>query len=138
MTMDANDTKDLDLAYTFARAYRELDEGAMKTVLAPAARARILMPRGYFEHEGPDALLGVLREFATKWTFDRAEAVEVELLAPNLMQTGRLVCIGQRLRLTSVAGDRTATMLMKHLLAIKDGQIVLVDELCTGVMPKTG
>jgi hypothetical protein len=28
-------------------------------------------------------------------------------------------------------------MVLKHLLAIKDGRIALVDELCTGVMPET-
>ena len=98
------------------------------------ARVRILMPRGFSEHD-PDGLLGVLREFATKWKFDGVDAIDVEPLAQNLMQTGRLVSVGQRLRLTSVTGDRRATMLLKHLIAIKDGRIALVDELCSGVMP---
>ncbi len=132
-----NDTKDLELAHAFARAYREIDENAMKAALAPAARVRVLMPRGYFEYDGADGLLGVLREFATKWTFESVDAVEIELLTQNLAQTGRLVSIGQRLRLRSASGERTATMLIKHLVAIKDGRIALVDELCTGVMPET-
>src|SRR5688572_15040042 len=135
MTINTNDSKDLELALTFARAYREIDEGALKTALASAARIRILMPRGFFEHETPDALLGVLREFSTKWTFESVDTVEVELLAQNMLQTGRLVSVDQRLRLKSVTGDRSATMVLKHLLAIKDGHIALVDELCTGVMP---
>jgi hypothetical protein len=29
-------------------------------------------------------------------------------------------------------------MVLKHLLAIADGKIALVDELCTGVMPEPG
>ncbi|HVJ16869.1 MAG TPA: hypothetical protein VM686_15620 [Polyangiaceae bacterium] len=138
MTINGNDTKDLELAHTFARAYRELDEGAMKTTLASTARVRLLMPRGFFEHAGPDELLGVLRDFATKWTFDSVDSVEVELLTQNMMQTGRLACIDQRLRLRSANGERSATMVLKHLVAIKDGQIALVDELCTGVMPLPG
>jgi len=113
------DTKDQDLAQAFARI-------------------RVLMPRGYFEYEGADGLLGVLREFATKWTFESVAAVEVELLMQNLMQTGRLVSVGQRLCLKSASGERSARMVIKHLLAIKDGRIALVDELRTGVMPEPG
>jgi hypothetical protein len=88
MTIDVNDTKDLELGHAFARAYRELDEDAMKSVVAATAKVRILMPRGYFEHDGPEGLVGVLREFAAKWTFDAVDGIDVALLAQNLMQTG--------------------------------------------------
>ena len=138
VNMDTKDTTDLELAHRFARAYREIAEDAMQAVLAPSARIRTLMPRGLTEYEGPEKLVAVLREFAAKWTFERVDAVEVELLAPNVMQTGRLAFVGQRLRLKSAAGDRAATMVMKYLIAINDGRIVLVDELCTGVMPDVG
>jgi hypothetical protein len=136
MATNAKDVKDLELSHGFARAYREVDEEAMLAVLGPGARYRTLMPRGYTEDEGPEKLIAKLREFATKWTFAGVDAIDVELLTQNVLQTGRLVFVGQRLRLTSVAGDRTATMVMKYLLAIKDGRIELADELCTGLMPQ--
>src|SRR5688572_29812818 len=135
MAIDAQDNEDLELAHRFARAYRDLDEAAMQAALAPAARVRILMPRGFSEHEGADKLLAPLRDMASKWTTEGCDAVEVELLEQNMLQTGRLACIGHRLRLRSAAGDRTATVVMKHIIAIKDGRIALVDELCTGIMP---
>ena len=135
MAIDVKDTEDLELAHGFARAYREIDERAMRAALAPAARVRMLMPRGYGEHEGPEGLLAVLREMATKWTTDGVDALQVELLAPNVLQTGRLASIRQRLHFRSAGGDRTATMVVTHLVAIADGRITLVDELCTGLMP---
>jgi len=136
MAIDAKDTKDLELSHGFARAYREVDEEAMLAVLAPGARYRMLMPRGYTEDQGPEKLIAKLREFATKWTFAGVDSVEAELLTQNVLSAGRLVFMGQRLRLTSVAGDRTGTMVMKYLIAIKDGRIELVDELCSGLMPE--
>lgn len=136
MGIDAKDTEDLVLAHGFARAYREIDERAMRAVLAPAARVRVLMPRGYAEHEGPDGLLAGLRELATKWTTEGLDALQVELLAPNVLQTGRLASIRQRLRFRSAGDARTATMVVTHLVAIDEGRILLVDELCTGLMPQ--
>jgi hypothetical protein len=133
--IDARDTKDLELAHGFARAYRENDEPAMQDVLAPGTRIRMLMPRGLVEYEGAEKLVAMLREFSTKWTFESVDAIDVELLTQNLMQTGRLLFVSQRLRLRSAAGDKTGVMAMKHLLAIKDGRIALVDELCSGLMP---
>ena len=109
----------------------------MHTLLAPSARVRILMPRGYTEYDGADKLLALLHEFSDKWSFVSVDQLDVEVLAPNLMQTGRLVAVSQRLRLRSAAGDRSGTIVMKHLLAIKDGVIAIVDELCTGVMSDT-
>src|SRR5690242_5297958 len=109
MSIEAKDTKDLELANAFARAYREVDEAAMRLSLAPSARIRMLMPRGLIEHDGPEKLVAFLREFATKWPFEAVDAIEVELLQPNILQTGRLVFMSQRLRLRSAAGDRSAT-----------------------------
>jgi hypothetical protein len=126
---------DLDLAHAFARAYRTIDEEAMRGLLAPGARVRLLMPRGLLEHQGPDSLISQLRKFAENWRTEAAEQLEVELLAQNLMKTGRLMLVGHRFRLRSVAGEATAKMVVKHLLAIADGKIALIDELCTGVMP---
>lgn len=136
MGIDSKDTVDLGLVHAFARAYREIDERAIRAALAPAARVRVLMPRGYEEHEGPEALLAALREIATKWTIEGVDALQVELLAPNVLQTGRLASIRQRLRFRSAGGDRSATMVVTHLVAIQDGRITLVDELCTGLMPQ--
>ena len=59
MTIDAKDTKDLELAHGYARAYRELDEARMQDILAPGARIRSLMPRGLTEYEGADKLLAI-------------------------------------------------------------------------------
>lgn len=133
--MDTDTQADLELAQAFARAYREIDAEAMRGLLAPNARVRLLLPRGFFEHIGADALIAALREFAQKWTTSAVDTLEVELLAPNLMQTGRLVSLSQRFALRATGGDRTASMVIKHLLAITGGTIALVDELCTGVMP---
>jgi hypothetical protein len=135
MAIDAKDAKDLELCHGFVRAYWDIDEGAMHTV-APAAPVRVLMPRGLIEFERPDKLLAHLREFATKWTIEGVDAVGVELLTQNLLQTGRLAFISHSVRFKSSAGDKIATMGMKHLVAIKDGHIALVDELCTGLMPE--
>jgi hypothetical protein len=131
-------TQDLDLAHAFARAYREIDEEAMLGLLAPAARVRILMPRGLVEPQGPGPWIGVVRKFAEMWRTEDVDELEVELLTPNLLQTGRLVLISHRFHLRSVSSDARAKMVLKHLLAIADGKIALVDELCTGVMPEPG
>ncbi len=129
-------TDDLDLARAFARAYRDIDAEAMQGLLAPAARVRVLMPRGLIEHQGPDSLIGALRKFAENWRTEEVDELEVELLAQNLMKSGRLVFVGHRFRLRSANGEATAKMVIKHLLAIVEGKIALVDELCTGVMPE--
>ena len=42
----------------------------------------------------------------------------------------------QRLRLRSVADEAKAAMVVKHLLAITEGKITLVEELYTGVTPE--
>ena len=135
MTATTTDQADHDLARAFAHAYREVDGDGLRGLLAPAARVRVLMPRGYSEHAGPEEVISALREFAERWRTETVEALEVELLAPNLMQTGRIAFVSQRFRLRSAAGDKTATMVVKHLLAIADGRIALFDELCSGVMP---
>ena len=93
------------------------------------------MPRGFFEYPGSDGLIDVLQEFGGKWKFERVEELSVEVLAQNLMKTGRLVSSNHRFHLKSTAGDKTATMVISHLLAVAEGRIALVDELCTGVMP---
>jgi limonene-1,2-epoxide hydrolase len=135
MTATTTDQTDLDLARAFARAYREIDGDALRGLLAPTARVRVLMPRGYSEHAGPDEVISALREFAERWKTEAVDELGVELLAPNLMQTGRMAFVSQRFRLRSAAGDKTATMVVKHLIAIADGRVALFDELCSGVMP---
>jgi hypothetical protein len=129
-------TQDFDLAHAFARAYRDIDEEAMRGLLAPAARVRLLIPRGLIELQGPDSLISELRKFAERWRTEHVDELEVEVLSQNLLKTGRLVSVGHRFHLRSVAGEATAAMVVKHLLAIADGKIALVDELCTGVMPE--
>jgi hypothetical protein len=123
------------LVHAFARAYREIDDDAMAVVLAPAARVRVLMPLGLLERQGPDQLIGVLREFAAKWTIVGAADLEITLLEPNMLRTGRLAAIGHRYRLRSADGERGARMVVQHIVAIAEGRIALVDELCSGVMP---
>jgi hypothetical protein len=130
-------TQELDLAHAFARAYRDIDGETMRGLLAPAARIRLLIPRGLTELEGPDGLTSALRQLAERWRREGADELEIEVLAQNLLKTGRLVSLGQRLRLRSVADEAKATMVAKHLLAITDGKITVVDELCGGVMPES-
>ncbi len=136
--MTTNNASDLELAQAFARAYRDIDEEAMRRLLAPSARIRMLMPRGLVELHGPDPLIDALRKLAEKWPVEKADEPEVELLAENLLKTGRIVSVGYRMRLRSASGERAANMVVKHLLAIADGRIALVDELCSGVMPEPG
>jgi hypothetical protein len=64
------------------------------------------------------------------------EAVEHELLAPNRRKPGRLARVMQRFRMYEARGGQPATMVIVHLIAIADGQIALVDELCSGLMPQ--
>jgi len=52
------------------------------------------------------------------------------------MQTGRMARIVHRYRLRAADADQTATMLVTHLVALADGRIALVDELCSGIMPQ--
>ena len=132
----ADNRTDIDLAHAFARAYRDIDEEAMRELLAPSARVRLLMPRGLTELLGPEALTSALRKLADSWRTEDVDELEVELLAQNLMKTGRLVFVGHRFRLRSASGEATARMVIKHLLAVADGKIALVDELCSGVMPE--
>jgi hypothetical protein len=134
--MTTKTATDLELAQAFARAYRDIDGEAMRGLLAPSARIRMLIPRGLIELHGADALIDALRKLAEKWPIEEADEPEVELLAENLLKTGRIVSVGYRLRLRSASGESTANMVVKHLLAIADGRIALVDELCSGVMPQ--
>ena len=114
----------------------DVDAGTLGGASFRAARVRLLMPRGLIEHQGPDLLIGELRKFAENWRTEEVDELEVEPLAQNRLKTGRMVFVSHRFRLRSVTGESTAKMVIKHLLAIADGRIALVDELCSGVMPE--
>ena len=135
MTITAHDRTDLELAQAFAHAYRDADADVLRDVLAPGVRVRVLSPPGYEEFEGAEDLIAELRGFHEQWQVDEVDSLEVELLAANRMQTGRMARIVQRQRLRAAGADQTATMLVTHLIAIADGRIALVDELCSGIMP---
>lgn len=136
MTVSLTTSSELELAHAFARAYREVDEDALRDLIAPEAPVRMLMPRGYAEHVGPDALIQQIRGFFTKWPVVAVDELEVELLRPNLMQTGRMTQVEHRFRLRQADTGQPAAMVITHLLAIADGRIAVLDELCTGVMPE--
>ena len=120
----------------FARAYRELDEVALRELVAPDSA----LP-GCFRHlaitryEGVDGFVAELRGLVSQWEVLGATALQVQLLAANRMKTGRQVRIVQTFALREVGGTQTAAMEVTNLIAIVDGRIVLFDELCSGVMP---
>ena len=136
MTVESTTTSlDLDLAHAFARAYRDVDADELRDLIAPDGLVRMLMPAGFTEHEGPDGMIAAISGFFSKWPVEEVDEVAIELLAPNLKQTGRLAQVVHRFRLRRADGEQTATMVVTHLLAIADGHIAVLDELCTGVMP---
>ncbi len=135
MTVESSTSFDLELAHAFARAYREVDEDELRGLIAPDALVRILMPRGYQELEGPEGIIDQLRGFFAKWPVEELDQLEVELLRPNLMQTGRMAQVEHRFRLRQAEGGQAATVVITHLIAITNGRIAVLDELCTGVMP---
>lgn len=135
MTVESRTSLDLELAHAFARAYREVDEAELRGLMAPDALVRILMPRGYQELEGPEGMIEQIRGFFAKWPVEELDELEVELLRPNLLQTGRMAQVEHRFRLRQADGGQPATMVITHLIAIADGRIAVLDELCSGVMP---
>src|SRR4051812_13448194 len=137
MAVAAQDRTDLDLAHAFAQAYRDVDSEALRSLLSPVVRVRVLAPPGFKEIKGPDGMISELGEFFANWSVEEVDAINVALLSANRMQTGRMAQITQRFRLRQADGEQAATMLVTHLIAIADGRIALVDELCSGVMPDT-
>ena len=137
MAIAAQDRTDLELAHAFAQAYRDVDSEALRSLLSPIVRVRVLAPPGFKEIKGSEEMISELCDSFANWSVDEVDAIEVELLSANRMQTGRMAQITQRFRLRQADGDQPATMLVTHLVAIADRRIALVDELCSGLMPDT-
>ena len=128
VTVAASDQLDLDLAHEFARAYRDLDEVALRGLVAPDLRSRVLSPPGYHEIEGVDGLLAELRGLVSQWEVLGVTALHVQLLGVNRMNTGRQARIVQTFTLREVGGSQTAVMQVTNLIAIVDGRIALFHE----------
>jgi hypothetical protein len=124
---------DLDIAHAYARAYREADGDALRTMIAPDLRARVLVPSGFHEITGMDTLIAAQGGFFEHWRVLEVVESEVCLLEHDGLRPGRLARVAQRFRLRADDG-REALMDVTNLITIRDGQIGSIDELCSGPM----